>query len=340
MQYSIKKHDAEKVLSLSKQKNIYIHPNKIPVRNILSIDNINYWIIEGISHSSLFFISDEFKKTHNKSSVYFFTLPWFYDYKYLKNSIEWILNIASLPISKSQIVILCNSISDLDIALSLGCNQSILCNHNAWINFDYFKIYPNTKKKYDMVINCRPEGFKRPYLASKIDNLAIIKGINHNPKDFYDLSQLNPKYMNEDRLSISEVVTLLNFSYVGGVFSLKEGACYSSSEYLLCGLPVVSCESLGGRDYWYDDYNSIIIESDNPDNVCVAVDFLKSKILNGTIKPELIRENHVRQQLKLRKDFINLVSKLLKSPYVDAERWFESIYTHKMVSYYSYNFVE
>ena len=47
---------------------------------------------------------------------------------------------------------------------------------------------------------------------------------------------------------------------VGGVFSEEEGACWASSEYLLCGLPVVSTHSRGGRDVWYSGHNSLIVE--------------------------------------------------------------------------------
>jgi len=63
-----------------------------------------------------------------------------------------------------------------------------------------------TKKNYDLVINCRPEkNFKRPYLASKVNNIAFIKGYLYNKNDFYDYTQLNCKYINESIIDINEI---------------------------------------------------------------------------------------------------------------------------------------
>lgn len=342
MTYHISKSNYERLKSLSELESIYVHPNKIPVRKLLSVNNIHYWLLEGLTHSSLFFVSNEFQQTHNDSSLYFFTLPCFYNEKYLQTSINWIQKVSILPIDKKQIIILCNSDLDLSRALRFGCSKSILCNQNTWINFDYFKIYNNTKKIYDMVMNCRPEKIKRPNLASKVKNLAIIKGTNHNRQDYFDLSQLNPMYMNKDRLSIGDVVKVMNHSYVGGIFSLAEGACYSSSEYLLCGLPVVSSKSFGGRDYWYDEYNSIIVDSDDPIDVLNATEELKSKLIIGTINPYEIRETHISLQLKSRKDFINLVDAELANSlitYIDINKWFHLTYHHKMVAYADFQVV-
>ena len=42
--------------------------------------------------------------------------------------------------------------------------------------------------------------------------------------------------------------------------SSQEGAMYSSVEYLLCGLPIVSTKSTGGHDVFFTDTNCIIAE--------------------------------------------------------------------------------
>jgi glycosyltransferase involved in cell wall biosynthesis len=62
-------------------------------------------------------------------------------------------------------------------------------------------------------------------------------------------------------LPLGEVAGVLNSSSIGGMFSATEGACYASTEYLMCGLPVVSTASTGGRDIWYPPHNSIIVEA-------------------------------------------------------------------------------
>lgn len=80
----------------------------------------------------------------------------------------------------------------------------------------------------------------------------------------------------------------INKSIAGGIFSRTEGACRASSEYLLAGIPVISTKSIGGRDIWYDDYNSLICE-DNPQSVYDCMCALKSRVID----PEIIRNRHL-----------------------------------------------
>jgi glycosyltransferase involved in cell wall biosynthesis len=96
---------------------------------------------------------------------------------------------------------------------------------------------------------------------------------------------------------------------VGGIFSEKEGACYSSSEYLLCGLPVVSTRSEGGRDEWYNKWNSIIcdpIES----AVSEAVSRAKYNLKKGIFNRHRIRAMHVSKQYEMRNIFCDHVSSI------------------------------
>jgi glycosyltransferase involved in cell wall biosynthesis len=169
--------------------------------------------------------------------------------------------------------------------------DAILFNHNAWIDTNKFQII-ECQKKYNLVMNTRPDNIKRPWLASKVENLAIIKGNAYVSERFFDLDDLNPAYINSSRISSSEVVQILSESWVGGIFSEKEGAAYSSGEYLLCGLPVVSTESKGGREIWYNENNSFIAEADE-DSVRDGVLYLIKKIKNGEISPYNIRAMHI-----------------------------------------------
>ena len=49
-------------------------------------------------------------------------------------------------------------------------------------------------------------------------------------------------------------------SQVGLCLSKSEGAMFASIEYLLCGLPIVSTKSVGGRDIFFTDENCIIAD--------------------------------------------------------------------------------
>lgn len=68
-------------------------------------------------------------------------------------------------------------------------------------------------------------------------------------------------------LSPAEVAVALNRCMVGEVFSQEEGTCWAATEYLLCGLPVVSTPSRVGREVWLNSANCIIVE---PNQVRVA----------------------------------------------------------------------
>ncbi|NBU99718.1 MAG: hypothetical protein EBS19_16170, partial [Spirochaetia bacterium] len=76
-----------------------------------------------------------------------------------------------------------------------------------------------------------------PIAENQISAQAINPGGIKIPMGVYISGKLKSKYMNQNRIPMEEVLNIYNKSYCGGIFSEKEGACYSSSEYLLAGLP-------------------------------------------------------------------------------------------------------
>jgi len=206
----------------------------------------------------------------------------------------------------------------------------IFCNNNCWLDFTKFKIKP-LEKKYNMVMNCRPErNFKRPYLARAVPNLAYIKGYLFKKADEYDYSELQCKYINKSRINPEDVVNIYNESYCGGIFSAVEGACYSSSEYLLSGLPIISTVGRGGRDTWYNKHNSIIVEADE-DSVKRAVDIWMEKQMKGDVDPVAIREEHIQLSEQMRRNFNRAVQDIFDIHGIrrNAYDYFSKKYTHK-----------
>ncbi len=104
-----------------------------------------------------------------------------------------------------------------------------------------------------------------------------------------DKSRIKENYNN---LSHDDIVEYYNISKVGGIFSETEGSCFSSGEYLLCGLPVISTKCSGGRQHWYNKDNSIICE-DNEYSVKDAVIKAIEKLNNGSFDPIKIRQMHI-----------------------------------------------
>lgn len=218
----------------------------------------------------------------------------------------------------------------------------VLAGHNAFINENVFKIN-NKKKKYDIVINSSFTKLKKLQLTELIDNKIYIgykcgplKEFNKClPKDGYI-----PNFENRERnldnwkwINESDIINFYNESYVGGIFSKAEGSCYSSSEYLLCGLPVISVKCKGGREYWYTKENSIICDND-PLEIKNAVEKAKIKLKNGEFNPINIRNKHIEMQNELRKNLTNKVIEILSKIYL-KEIKYEKLYDY--LKYYQTN---
>jgi glycosyltransferase involved in cell wall biosynthesis len=198
--------------------------------------------------------------------------------------------------------------------------EVILANHNAFINENFYKI-TNEEKKYDIVINSSFTYLKRLHLSNKIKNKAFI-GYKCNsveefnscvPKDGF-IANFEDRERNLDNwkwVNNIEVLRLYNQSKVGCIFSPHEGACFSSSEYLLCGLPVVSTQCIGGREIWYNNENSIICEP-TEDSVELCVNNAIMKLQTNEFNPENIRNNHIELMNVHRHTLTNKVLELYK----------------------------
>ena len=106
---------------------------------------------------------------------------------------------------------------------------------------------------------------KRHWLSARIERLALLDPVYGT--DALDLkraytSRPNCAWSNDERLEPAGVAEIVTRAHCGLALSELEGMCRASSEYLLCGVPVVSTRSHGGRDVWYDEYNAIVVEAD------------------------------------------------------------------------------
>mgnify|MGYP006234474903 CR=1 FL=1 len=108
--------------------------------------------------------------------------------------------------------------------------------------------------------------------------------------------------------------------------SSAEGAMYSSVEYLLCGLPIVSTKSTGGRDVFFTNENCIIAE-DTPESVAECV----QKWLSNY--PNLHQRREIRQKaISIQKQHTRTLKNKLKeiSNNVDIDRLYKEKYLNKM----------
>ena len=194
---------------------------------------------------------------------------------------------------RHRLAFLCND-QPLVAAFQAAGLTALFCNHNAFCNEQILHPDPLVQKKFDAVYNASMATYKRHALAANIPSLALITYRNpalHDPAYEATVRASLPHafWANDERagasLSRPEVVHLLNQSHVGLCLSDIEGAMFSSMEYLLCGLPIVSTPSKGGRDAFWDNRFVIVCEP-NPAGVARAVEELKQRHLD----PQLIRQ--------------------------------------------------
>ena len=142
-------------------------------------------------------------------------------------------------------------------------------------------------------------------MAHGINELAIIRGPRIPGLGYEDLSRIPHSYLNERQLRPRTVSKILSASRVGLALSAAEGACLASSEYLLCGLPVVSTPSRGGRDIWYDQNNSVICEPTEA-SVGAAVRHAIAELDAGRMDAHSIRRRHIEQAREHRLRFLDV----------------------------------
>lgn len=159
--------------------------------------------------------------------------------------------------------------------------ESVFVNHNCMIDETKFAVVAKPDLVFDAVYNARLHPCKRHWLAKDIDSLGLIyTAPPHRNEEFFayqdQIKTWLPKatYCNGPisrdptldkycRFDIPKLSELYNWSGTGLCLSSVEGAMYVSTEYLLCGLPVVTTRNVGGRDVFLNSGNSIRCNDDS-----------------------------------------------------------------------------
>lgn len=318
-------------MTTSNYKPSYVWPNPaFPFRVYFESEALRIFIIENIQHNW-----EWLSKYHHKfrTSDYFFVYCGWYHSPYFAKQAAIIFT--ELKLRRENFFFLFNSPVEKFNFENEGFVGEVI-NHNAWLDESLvMRVTPNEKKLYDAIYIARLSAFKRHELAGEVENLALVAGNNHgNP-----INQKLPShiYKNESPLTPDQVCEKINQSRCGLILSAEEGACFSSSEYLLCGIPVVSTYSLGGRDVWYDNYNSMVVEPD-PNKIKEAVSYFKENPRD----PYKIRNDHIAKAQTYRNKFIDKLGSLFYRYDVklDARQYFTETFFHKLRKSYKPSFEE
>lgn len=219
-----------------------------------------------------------------------------------------------------------------------------LCHHNAFLDENIFYPMPKVEKTFDAIYTARLDPFKRHFLARKIPAWALVYYYGNADRKNQDayfraLRQRMPNMvpLNEDPqtgqyrwFDPQAMCRAYNAARVGLCLSQLEGGNYATTEYMLCGLPVVSTPSQGGRDVFFDPEVTRVVPPD-PRAVAEAV----AELIALRIPPREVRLRALVKIREQREDFIRLVEALFaQSGRTDrfADQ-FDAVFTHKMLTY-------
>ena len=281
----------------------------------------------------------EFIESFDKTPTVF---VWQYTFLYDRSDFLPKLKLFNRISPNVNIVICTNDAISFDYINSLGIDNisGILCNHNAAVDRNKLFIIneeiQENDKIWDSVYTAGLRDCKRHFLSHDLERVCYLTGGVKNVRDYQETyddlhqNQTNSFTLIHQRISANNMSFFYNMSKVGLCLSAAEGAMCSSIEYLLCGLPVVSTRSIGGRDTFFTDKNCIFAE-DNPESVKDCVDKWLKNYPNLQERYK-IREDAICLQKVHTKNLKNKIKEVAEKQNIsiDVDKFYKSIYFNKL----------
>ncbi len=236
-----------------------------------------------------------FKPKHVLQSVAGWATPWKRMVRHKKNQI-----LHSMRGRKHHFIV--NAL-DEEVSRKRWFMRGAQFSSSLYVNDHIYKPL-DEPKHYDAIYVAQLQRFKRHWLAKDIDRLMMVSYGGDLPTFCPELAHAE---YNKEFIPRPELAKKINQAYAGLCLSAEEGAMYASLEYLLCGIPVVSTPSKGGRDEFFNDENSIIVPP-QADAVAQAVQRWKKSPPN----PHTIREQTLKQLNSVRLGLCIYVAKLIE----------------------------
>jgi glycosyltransferase involved in cell wall biosynthesis len=279
------------------------------------------------------------KSLEHEKCIFFKNIYWSIEGEYQINRVKkWLLQRSN---KNHRYIFLCNSRLEASQLQSVGI-EAYLIHQNAFVDPNLFYIDLSTPKIYSAIYNATLHPYKRYELASKVDGLSIVSRdmdpvyVDTILKPIMPLNILNQfnEYGKPMQIERSKLIPIYNQAFCGLALSEKEGAMFASMEYLLCGLPVVSTKSVGGRDYFFTKSNATILDEDDVDKIADAV---KNWALTWSPEQSIrIREDAISMQRAELEKFKILLGSLLAQfeNFIDPDIVFSRSYTNSMGAFY------
>lgn len=150
------------------------------------------------------------------------------------------------------------------------------------------------------LINSQGQLWKNHALSKNIPRKVFV---TYNVDPALNLSSLDPLEVLDSIDHIGLAAQLARADY-GAILSTEEGNCRASHEYLMSGLPVLSTYSVGGREVFYDDDNSVLCA---PTLEGVTEGHARMKQLLLRVNRTQIRERAMDKVVGFRNDLVDVV---------------------------------
>lgn len=247
-------------------------------------------------------------------------LMWFLTWKSALNYLKRWHQMKSKGINY---VVMANSEAEVSRCRVLGIPVCLM-PQGQFINETAFPLAKENRNcEYEAFYAAQAKPFKRLHLAQNVENMYILTySCPGNAEGKNDLSLFEPKVKHATWNSsyiddASLVVDILHSSKCALALSKIEGAMWAVTEAHMCGIPVVSTKSQGGRDRYFSPENSTIVASNS---LSVAAAVTSYKINSPTPK-------------KVRASALNLIKKDRRSTsaYLSREVLNSSIWSPESV---------
>jgi glycosyltransferase involved in cell wall biosynthesis len=199
---------------------------------------------------------------------------------------------------------------------NIFCNHSIFQNDTAWA-----PTHENIEKlpSSDSIYLARLAPFKRHELCAQLKQPLFVYSVHEKIKLKNEYSHVKslcpdaifvnhllnngePKLLDEETLP-----KVMSHAKVSLCLSKIEGTMRSSIQTLLCGLPIVTTECIGGRERYYSDDVALYVE-DTPEAVQTGV----KEMIQRNLKRQDVRNRVLRDLQFDRKNFIHTFNKIIQ----------------------------
>lgn len=182
---------------------------------------------------------------------------------------------------------------------------SCFINKICLLNENLFFIDENIKKDLLGIYSTSFSNRKRLNICKDINNISLLLDYKNGLPEFFN----GINTINENTIEIFDLYKYYNRAQFGVSLITQDSSSYVIGEYFLCGLPIITVASIGGKNIWTNKYNSVLVDA-TKESILKGIELCLTNIENGMFNSEMIRRRQLILMNDYRKKFIKFLSTL------------------------------